>query len=155
MKCDKCGKEFQTYSGTCPYCHNKHRKLSVDTPKIEYVPTRKPDLSVPPQPIHSGETSTSNYSLQDPHLILIWLIASVITGLILKNALRSGNLGQIAFAGFLALCCMTIISIVITRTEASSRHHNNPITTLDQKALAGVALIVTAIPVYFGYSFGS
>ena len=42
MRCGKCGKEYQTYNGICPYCrHTRNEKNTQGQPTIRDIPTVK------------------------------------------------------------------------------------------------------------------
>lgn len=62
MKCDKCGKEFQTYRGICPYCHNKNEKDTREQPTVKYTPIAKPNPPVYEKP----KNPTENIRSQSP-----------------------------------------------------------------------------------------
>ncbi|MEN6518795.1 MAG: hypothetical protein ABFC38_11570 [Methanospirillum sp.] len=62
MICDKCGKTFQTYSGTCPFCHNKNEKDTQEQPTIKYTPIVKPN----PQVYGKPKNPTENIRSQSP-----------------------------------------------------------------------------------------
>jgi len=51
MKCESCGKEYQTYSGVCPYCHHKNKKGNHNPP-INYNPTISKPEPIKPAPIY-------------------------------------------------------------------------------------------------------
>ena len=90
MKCGKCGKEFQTYNGICPFCHSKNEKDAQEQPSIKYVPIVKPNpiSTVRPRnptentspyiPVKPGKTpdNTLKYILTGSIVLLVVILAA-------------------------------------------------------------------------------
>lgn len=109
MKCDKCGKEFQTYRGICPYCHNKNEKDTQEQPSIKYSPIVKPDppasdrpristaniRSQSPVKIREKPDNTLKYALMGGLVLLVVLSVAVMAQSLIGASLPSASTSEV------------------------------------------------------------
>ncbi len=94
MKCQTCGKEFETYNRVCPYCHSKRTAVDIQAATVEYAPIVKPESPTPytpRDPSRPAVARTSAHAGKDRGIMVKY---ALIGGFVLLAVLSAAVLVQ-------------------------------------------------------------